>query len=63
MSLKQDCSALHGVGCCVSGCKYHTAENRCTATGITVQNENAQKKAETFCSTFSPKCSSTSCQG
>lgn len=47
-------TGLHGVGCQVSGCKYHTTENRCTANSICVQNENAQNKAETFCSTFAP---------
>ena len=46
---------LPGVGCKVCNCVYHTAENACVAGHISVQNENAQKKAETFCSTFAPK--------
>ncbi len=54
---------LHGVGCQVSGCKYHTMENHCTANSICVQNENAQKKAETFCSTFVPDdCTDKTCK-
>lgn len=43
------------VNCGVSGCKYHTSGNYCSATNIDVQNENAVRKAETFCSTFAPK--------
>ncbi len=46
---------LGGVGCQVTGCKYHTTDNCCCADNITVKNENAVKKAETFCSTFVPK--------
>ena len=49
------CDCLGGVGCTVSNCKYHTNGDRCGADHITVQNENAVKKAETFCSTFTPK--------
>jgi len=45
---------LQGVGCGVTGCKYHTKSGRCCAEHIMVQNDNAQRKAETFCSTFEP---------
>lgn len=49
---------LHGVGCNVTNCKYngtHCGEgSTCCASKITVKNENAMRKAETFCSTFEP---------
>lgn len=51
---------LRGVGCGVTSCKYHTSENNCTANRITVQSENAVRKAETFCSTFAQGASDTS---
>ena len=53
--MNERCDCLNGVGCGVCACKYHTSENRCTAERINVQNENACRKAETFCSTFTPK--------
>ena len=40
------------VGCTVKDCRYHAAENKCRASKITVSNEHAQNKTETFCSTF-----------
>ena len=46
---------LNGVSCCVADCKYHGAANACCANSIDVQNENAHRKAETFCSTFTPR--------
>ena len=49
------CCELPGVGCGVISCKYHTADNCCTAERIDVQNGSAQRKVETFCSTFTPK--------
>ncbi len=52
---KTYCGHLSGVKCQVTNCKYHTAENCCSAQRIQVQNENAQQKAETFCSTFAPQ--------
>lgn len=45
-------SRATGVDCNVTNCKYHTATGHCSASNITVQNESAMKKAETFCSTF-----------
>ena len=49
------------VGCDVIGCKYHTAGNCCSASHINVQNESAQRKGETYCSTFSPKSNCCGC--
>lgn len=49
------CSCVQNVGCNVRECKYHSALNFCNARQITVQNENAQRKSETFCSTFESK--------
>lgn len=46
------CSSVQYVGCNVKDCKYHSSENLCKATHINVQNEQAQRKSETFCSTF-----------
>ena len=43
---------VRNVGCTVKDCVYHTKSDVCTAQRITVSNENAQRKAETFCSTF-----------
>ncbi len=48
---------LSGVDCDVVNCKYHSVDNCCHARSITVQSPNAVRKAETFCSTFSPKAS------
>ena len=44
-----------GVGCDVTGCKYNTIDCRCTAEKISVQNEKAATKGETYCSTFCPR--------
>ncbi len=44
-----------GVGCDVTGCKYNTIDCRCTAEKISVQNEHAATKGETYCSTFCPR--------
>lgn len=46
--------SIPGVSCDVHGCKYNEASN-CSASAISVQNESAQRKAETFCSTFYPR--------
>ncbi len=48
-------SRLHGVGCDVITCKYHAKDNSCCADCISVKNENAAQKSETFCGTFTPR--------
>jgi len=40
-----------GVDCTAENCKYHSL-NQCCAQHIDVKNENALRKAETFCATF-----------
>ena len=50
-------SKLPGVACGAINCKYHSADNCCVASGITVENRSAIKKAETFCGTFCPRSS------
>ena len=49
---------LKGVGCDVTHCRYNGthcgAGATCCAKQITVRNESAMRKAETFCSTFEP---------
>ena len=37
-----------GVGCDVIACKYNTVDCRCSAEHISVQNENASSKGETY---------------
>lgn len=49
------CTCVQNVGCNVKECKYHSPQNICNARQIHVQNENAQRKSETFCSTFESK--------
>ena len=44
-----------GVGCDVTQCKYNTIDCRCSAGRISVQNEKASSKGETYCSTFCPR--------
>ena len=44
-----------GVACDVSACKYNTIDCRCCAGRISVQNEKAASKGETYCSTFCPR--------
>ena len=46
---------LPGVGCDVTACKYNTVDCRCSAARISVQNEKASTKGETYCSTFCPR--------
>ena len=46
---------LNGVSCDATNCVHHTSGNCCKAGHITVENENAEMKVETFCSTFAPK--------
>ena len=43
---------VQNVGCQVKDCAYHSASDICTARKITVSNEKARRKAETFCATF-----------
>ncbi len=50
---KDNC--VENVGCHVKDCLYHTDTDRCHAEQITVSNERARQKAETFCSTFENK--------
>ncbi len=44
-----------GVGCDVTACKYNTIDCKCSAAKISVQNERAATKGETYCSTFCPR--------
>jgi hypothetical protein len=39
----------------VTNCKYNTVDCRCSANHISVQNEHAATKGETYCSTFCPR--------
>ena len=55
MSEKKRGEILSGVGCDVSACKYNTIDCRCSASRISVQNEKASTKGETYCSTFCPR--------
>lgn len=48
---------LCGVGCDVVNCRYHGMDNCCHADCITVESQNALRKAETFCGTFEPRAS------
>lgn len=49
------CNCIGDVACGVKNCRYHTTEDRCCAEHISVKSENAQRMAETFCGTFTPK--------
>jgi hypothetical protein len=46
------CSTISGVSCGAKNCKYHTTEDKCSASSIKVENTSAMKKAETWCGTF-----------
>jgi hypothetical protein len=52
---KNCCEKLKGVGCGVVNCKFHSSDNYCHADQIKIESQNAMKKAETFCGTFSPR--------
>lgn len=52
MSEKKNCDCVQNVGCCVKDCKYHAPSNTCNARHISVSNEYAMEKGETFCATF-----------
>ena len=55
---KSGCKCVKGVGCDVYNCRYNDNDCKCcTAEHISVENKTAVKKAETFCSTFTPKTS------
>jgi len=53
----KESACVQNVGCTVKDCKFHSAQNYCNARQITVENEDAQRKGETFCSTFESKAS------
>jgi len=55
MSEKRNRDELSGVGCDVTNCKYNTVDCHCSASHISVQNEKASSKGETYCSTFCPR--------
>ena len=55
MSEKRRIDSNPGVGCDVTNCKYNTIDCRCSAAKISVQNETACTKGETYCSTFCPR--------
>ena len=55
MSVKKPSDCNPGVGCDVTNCKYNTIDCRCSASHISVQNEQAETKRETYCSTFCPR--------
>lgn len=43
------------VGCDVTACKFNTVDRKCCAKSINVENEKANSKGETYCSTFCPR--------
>ena len=55
MSDKKTREPNPNVGCDVTSCKYNTIDCHCSAHKISVQNENAVTKGETYCSTFCPR--------
>ena len=55
MSEKKHNETIHGVACDVSNCKLNTIDYKCSANKISVQNERASTKGETYCSTFCPR--------
>ena len=48
MSGKKTNDIIPGVGCDVSSCKYNTTDCKCCANHISVQNEKANSKGETY---------------
>lgn len=54
-------NCINRVGCNVSTCTFNDNGCYCLADHIKVANEKAEKKAETFCSTFNPKGGSCCC--
>ena len=57
MSKSESCGCVRNVGCSVKECRYHNAADRCIAAHISVANENASRKGDTFCATFENKAS------
>ena len=57
MGENKNCGCVQNVGCTVKDCKYHSSLDMCNAKHINVSNENAQRKADTFCATFENKAS------
>jgi len=55
MNEKSRTNGVKNVGCKVKDCLFHSENDRCHAEKITVSNETAQNKAETFCATFENK--------
>ena len=55
MNDKKNKGSNPGVGSDASASKYNTVDCRCSAEKISVQNEKANTKAETYCSTFCPR--------
>ena len=54
-SKNENDSGLCSVDCAVSSCQYHGTDNCCHADAISVESKGAIRKAETFCSTFTPR--------
>ena len=52
-----NCGCISDVSCGVKNCTHHTTDNRCSAERINVKSESAQRMAETFCGTFTPRTS------
>ncbi|MEA5151451.1 MAG: DUF1540 domain-containing protein [Oscillospiraceae bacterium] len=61
MSDKRPRDINPGICCDVAGCKYNTVDCKCCAAKISVESEKAATKGETYCSTFCPRGSCTSC--
>jgi len=55
MGEKKRIESNPGVACDVASCKYNTIDYKCNASKISVQNEKACTKGETYCSTFCPR--------
>ena len=53
-AMKNSSDILRGVDCDAIHCKYQGHANQCFADSITVESQNAVRKAETFCGTFVP---------
>lgn len=48
-------NCINRVDCNVCTCVYNCDDHYCKADHIQVANDKAERKAETFCSTFAPK--------
>ena len=55
MSCNSSDKTLNGVKCVVTNCVHHNTNNECTARGIVVGGQDANKVSETGCETFSKK--------